>query len=103
MRPLTKVLMVLQEECAEVVQAVSKIHRFGLHDDYLGNTNVDRLAEEIGHVKCMILEAQALIPELTDEKIIKAIFKKEKKLNYWLPHEGEVGYIPAGGPDESRD
>jgi len=103
MRPLTGVLNVLQEECAEVIQAISKVQRFGMYDTYQGASNLERLAEEIGHVKCMIMELQALVPDLTDELIIKAIREKAMKLDYWLPHEGEVGYIPVGGKDEPRD
>ena len=47
---------ILQEECAEVVQAVSKIRRFGIDNakpntDY---TNREHLEEELGDMLAMI-------------------------------------------------
>ena len=49
-------LDILQEECAEVIVAVSKISRFGL-DNYKPNkplTNRQHLAEELGDLQAMI-------------------------------------------------
>lgn len=99
MRPLAKVLDVTQEECAEVIQAISKIKRFGLHDDFpegCGITNTDKLVEEMGHVLCMFLEIQELIPAITDERLVECVGKKKEKLDYYLPHIGEAGYVPQG-------
>ena len=45
----TEVLVVLQEECAEVIQAVSKINRFGMTDD-----KQQQLLQELGDLQCMI-------------------------------------------------
>jgi len=47
---------ILQEECAEVVQAVSKISRFGLDNLKPGKpkTNREHLEEELGDVLAMI-------------------------------------------------
>lgn len=49
-------LDILQEECAEVIVAISKISRFGL-DNYKPNkplTNRQHLAEELGDLQAMI-------------------------------------------------
>ena len=51
-----EVMDILQEECAEVVQAVSKIRRFGI-DNAKPNTqytNREHLEEEIGDLLAMI-------------------------------------------------
>ncbi len=47
---------ILQEECAEVIQAVSKIHRFGLDGDKPNTTQTNRehLEEELGDMLAMV-------------------------------------------------
>lgn len=49
-------LDILQEECAEVIVAVSKISRFGLDNYKPGKplTNRQHLAEELGDLQAMI-------------------------------------------------
>jgi len=48
-------LTILQEECAEVIQNVSKIKRFGLNESYTGQeTNRIRLEKEVGDVLAMV-------------------------------------------------
>lgn len=49
-------LIILQEECSEVIQSVSKIFRFGLHDPKPNQnmTNLDYLETELGDVLCLI-------------------------------------------------
>lgn len=53
-----ELLEILQEEAAEVIQAVSKIKRFGTHsvhpDDPLRITNIEHLVTEIGDVVGMV-------------------------------------------------
>ena len=51
-----EVMDILQEECAEVVQAVSKIRRFGMDNAKPGTeyTNREHLEEEIGDLLAMI-------------------------------------------------
>ena len=51
------ILQILQEECAEVIQATSKVFRFGYvssHPDTPHKTNTDHLEEELGDVLAMI-------------------------------------------------
>ena len=47
---------ILQEECAEVIQAVSKISRFGIDNRKPGKpkTNREHLEEELGDMLAMI-------------------------------------------------
>ena len=51
-----EVMDILQEECAEVIQAVSKISRFGLDNYKPGKpkTNREHLEEELGDLLAMI-------------------------------------------------
>ena len=51
-----EVMDILQEECAEVVQAVSKIRRFGIDNAKPGKdqTNREHLEEEVGDMLAMI-------------------------------------------------
>ena len=51
-----EVMDILQEECAEVIQAVSKISRFGLDNFKPGKpkTNRQHLEEELGDMLAMI-------------------------------------------------
>ncbi len=51
-----EVMDILQEECAEVIQAVSKIRRFGIDNakPNTENTNREHLEEEIGDLLAMV-------------------------------------------------
>ena len=49
-----EILLIAQEECAEVTQSISKVFRFGLDASYLNKTNLERLTEEVGDLNCMI-------------------------------------------------
>ena len=50
-------LLITQEECAEVTQAISKVFRFGMDAQYPAGapTNKQRLEEELGDLQAMIL------------------------------------------------
>jgi NTP pyrophosphatase (non-canonical NTP hydrolase) len=52
----SEVMDILQEEAAEVIQAVSKIRRFGADNakNSTGQTNVQHLEEELGDMLAMI-------------------------------------------------
>lgn len=51
-----EVMDILQEECSEVIQAVSKIRRFGIDNAKPGTeyTNREHLEEEVGDMLAMI-------------------------------------------------
>lgn len=53
---LEETLGILQEECAEVIQAVSKIFRFGAFNCYhhTDKTNRQRFADELGDLQAII-------------------------------------------------
>lgn len=87
-RNTSQVLSVLQEECAEVIQAVSKINRFGLNNEWQGVTNKQSLVTEIGDVLAILL---VLIDEtdinISRNEIDVAITNKLNKLKEFLPYE----------------
>jgi NTP pyrophosphatase (non-canonical NTP hydrolase) len=87
MRDTKEVMAILQEECAEVVQAVSKINRFGLESSWQGVTNKEALITEIGDVLAVIiiLLEQTDI-NITEEEVFAAVEAKIKKLEIFLPH-----------------
>ena len=60
-------LLITQEECAEVTQAISKVFRFGMDSQYPAGapTNKQKLEEELG-------DLIALITLLTQKNIIDA-------------------------------
>ena len=53
---INEVMSILQEECAEVIQAVSKINRFGMDNFKPGKpkTNREHLEEELGDLLAMV-------------------------------------------------
>jgi NTP pyrophosphatase (non-canonical NTP hydrolase) len=76
-----ELLLILQEECAEVIQAVSKIFRFGLDTEWNGETNRQHLEEELGDLKCMIeLSTDIRFDLCNHTNIFVAQCNKETKL-----------------------
>lgn len=75
-------MMILAEECAEVIQAVSKIVRFGIDNTWNGKTARQDLENEIGDVIAMIgiLYERRLIRE---SKVMEAELIKIQKLHKW--------------------
>ena len=81
---LSEVMDITQEEAAEVIQAISKIRRFGMDNHKAGETqtNLEHLEEELGDMLAMIdilLEMQVIdIHALEQAKIAKI-----EKLKKW--------------------
>jgi NTP pyrophosphatase (non-canonical NTP hydrolase) len=77
-----EVMLIAQEECAEVTQAISKVFRFGFDSTYNGRTNKERLEEEIGDLVCMLdlMRERGLIDW---GNVIDASEKKLTKLKTW--------------------
>jgi len=85
-----EILLIAQEECAEVIQAISKVFRFGIEGKHLGVTNKTLLEEECGDLLCMIslMIQKGIIDESATynasthkrDKLVKwsGIFKEEK-------------------------
>lgn len=77
-----EVMMIAQEECAEVTQAISKVFRFGFDEVYQEKTNRQHLEEEIGDLICMfqLMEEKGMI----DWSMVSlAATNKRQKLAKW--------------------
>ena len=79
-------LIITAEECAEVIQQISKIIRFGIDLPYVtagdGTTNREQLEKEIGDLKCMI----AILMEMNiidNVNVYRAEMAKREKLRKW--------------------
>ena len=81
-------LNILQEECAEVIQAASKIKRFGIHafNPSLENspTNLENLEMELGDLLAMIDMCKAAGIGLTDEGLERAKQAKMQRVKKWM-------------------
>lgn len=83
---IEEALVILQEECAEVIVEASKIRRFGMDNtninDVDGLTNRDKLEKEIGDVMAMvdILLDQGVISKMG---LAISIEEKKNKLKQW--------------------
>jgi NTP pyrophosphatase (non-canonical NTP hydrolase) len=80
-----EVLLILQEECAEVTQAVRKCMRFGPDQMKPGKnrTNLNMLEEEIGDLLAMVELLTDMNIGVTTEGLIEAKKNKFEKLKKW--------------------
>ena len=80
----TETLFILSEECAEVIQAISKCQRFGMDAYKPGKpkTNLEHLEEELGDLLCMI-EILKDMNIVSEEKLLEAKRAKFQKLKCW--------------------
>ena len=81
---INEAMNILSEECAEVIQAVSKCHRFGLDNLKPGKplTNAQHLEGEIGDLLAMVdlLKLKGIV---TDAGLETAKLAKIEKLKKW--------------------
>ena len=77
-----EVMLIAQEECAEVIQAISKVFRFGIDEMYNGRTNKQRLEEETGDLVCMI-EMMMQRGIIDQDTVYSNALKKRDKLEKW--------------------
>jgi len=79
-----EILLITQEECAEVTQAISKCFRFGLDQYKPGKpkTNREHLAEELGDLMAMIKLCQSS-GLITENDLNRAMAAKLDKLRQW--------------------
>ena len=77
-----EIMDISQEECAEVIQAISKIRRFGLNSEHNGVTNKEHLEEEVGDLRCMLdlLEEFGLVDGMA---VKRYSINKRNKLQQW--------------------
>lgn len=89
----SEALLIMQEECAEVIQAISKIYRFGSSNFKPGKnkTNLEHLEDEIGDLLCL-LEIIHDLGLVRSEKIELAMLAKRDKLKIYsgLYHESKT-------------
>ena len=80
---IDEILNILQEECAEVIQVISKIRRFGLDDDYSGKTNREKLTQEVGDVLLLIdlLQAHGLCTPEELQELMKNLAISPNAIN----------------------
>ena len=77
-----EIMLIAQEECAEVTQAISKIFRFGMDSEHNGVSNFTRLNEEVGDLMCMIdLMIDSGI--VSEAAVMTAKAEKLAKLSIW--------------------
>jgi NTP pyrophosphatase (non-canonical NTP hydrolase) len=77
-----EVLLIAQEECAEVTQAISKVFRFGMDAEHNERTNKERLTEELGDLHCMI-ELMVESGMIDRKELLNASGLKRQKLQKW--------------------
>ena len=83
MSKVQEILDILQEECGELIVAVSKVRRFGLDNSYKdGGTQRAHLTQEAGDVILMIhlLVEQGVF---TMDELQQASQRKAEKLKVW--------------------
>lgn len=80
-----ELLLILQEECAEVIQAISKCFRFGPDQIKPGKerTNIDMLQEELGDLLAMIDLLAKENVGVTQMALMFAKDAKFQKLKQW--------------------
>ena len=80
---LQEILDILQEECGEVVQAVSKIRRFGLDNSHKdGKTQRENFTQEIGDLM-LLIDLLYAYNVFTEAEIHQAKLRKSQKLSIY--------------------
>lgn len=69
-----EIVDLIQEECAELIQSISKVRRFGRTD------NVAKMCAEMADLNCLITLAKTYIPEVGMYEFDKAEAAKLEKL-----------------------
>lgn len=86
-----EILLITQEECAEVSQAISKVFRFGFEDCHPVTkiNNREHLEEELGDLMCMI---DLLIDSgvVSESAVMTAKHEKMMKLEKWSKIFSEI-------------
>lgn len=82
----TDILGLLTEECAEVIQAVSKAQRFGLHSIHKERSNQQNIQQEVGDVLALIIIMVERHPEIINKDGLDvAVRRKIERLKKYMP------------------
>ena len=81
---MNETLVILQEEAAEVIHAISKIHRYGINNinPITGESSLETLHKELGDLQCMIhlcIDQGIIDPHRLEHYTVA----KREKLNLW--------------------
>lgn len=83
MSKIPEILDILQEECGEVIVAISKCRRFGIDNSYKdGGTQRDHLVQELGDVT-LLIELLKAHNVFTEQELHLAQLRKSQKLTKW--------------------
>lgn len=82
MKAVDEILLITQEECAEVTQAISKIFRFGIDSVHKGVSNQEHLETEVGDLLCMI-DLMIEYNIVSGTAVRAAKIEKMEKLKCW--------------------
>lgn len=81
----------LEEECAEVIQAVRKADRFGLSSVYQGRSNLQNIQQEVADVVAVVYALSIAFPEIFENKEMEAaVSRKLVKLKKYYPQLREL-------------
>lgn len=83
-----QVMDIAQEECAELIQAISKVRRFGIDNVYDNKSNREQLIEEIGDVYAMIQLLESVF-DIDKVKVTYRVSTKFDKLKKYSSIFGE--------------
>ena len=83
MSKVPEILDLLQEECGELVTAISKVRRFGMENSYKdGGTQREHLVQELGDIT-LLIELLKAHNVFTEDELHKAQLRKSLKLVEW--------------------
>lgn len=80
---LHEILDLLIEECSEVIQAASKVKRFGERDCYNDEPNNIKLFKELGDLLALVYLVKESMDGFNEDMLFKDIILKLKKLKNW--------------------
>lgn len=88
-----EILGILQEECAEVIQAASKIRRFGIlnRKEDAELNNLQNLEMELGDVLALIDLCRDAGIGITVDGLENAKQAKKERLSKWMHTYSEIG------------
>lgn len=80
-----QILLICQEECAEVTQAISKVFRFGYDSVYPKGSTEDNRAKLEGELGDLLAMIQLMVATgiVDDDNVKQAASAKKIKLKYW--------------------